>query len=242
MKPNKERYPRAFRMLVFALFIGLLVFPMAISTPYGPVIDSNTTEDPGEKQTGTLMNHTKGKITTVLFNLSQPNSDWKGYVGNISGTLVLDDANNNTLFEWSFTTLTGEVFATRASGTPTWTSISCADSGEVATENTFFSHGTDIDNITNTFDNGNHKQVIVGGNTISANSCSYSDYTYVSDAAQTSTFSEVLLHDGSNIVYTSVLEDDSTGFDGTSYDFQMILPDNGDTSINTAFYFYVELG
>ena len=58
------------------------------------------------------------------------------------------------------------------------------------------------------------------------------------------TFYEVLLTDGSNTVYASILEEaDTTGFDGNYYDFEMIVLEDGhgtDTS-TTDYYFWVEL-
>jgi hypothetical protein len=58
-----------------------------------------------------------------------------------------------------------------------------------------------------------------------------------------SDFEELLLYDGSYVVYAALLEDSITGFDGTEYDFQMILPDSGLEGSQTpeTYYFYVEL-
>ena len=70
----------------------------------------------------------------------------------------------------------------------------------------------------------------------------YSDYMYVNDAAQAVSFSEVLLGDGTNLIYTAVVENNVAGFDNNPYDFQMIVAEDGDDSANVAYYFYVELG
>jgi hypothetical protein len=38
-----------------------------------------------------------------------------------------------------------------------------------------------------------------------------------------------------------LLEQDATGFSGSTLDFQMIVGENGDTEEATNYYFYVEL-
>ncbi|RLE42642.1 hypothetical protein DRJ48_03100 [Candidatus Woesearchaeota archaeon] len=228
---------------LLVLLTAVAVFQFAASTPYGPTIDSATTEDPGTSTSGTKLNHSKGKITTVKFNVTQPNQDWKGYVGNITGVLVLDDAANYTLYQWDLTTITGEVYATRNSGSITWSNVDCANATHVSTEETAMGiSSSEDDSISNTFNNGNHPAFVVGTTSIAQNACNYSQYMYVNDAAQTTDFSEVLLSDGSYIIYTGILENKTQGFDGKRYDFELILAENGDSSTNQAYYFYVELG
>ena len=68
----------------------------------------------------------------------------------------------------------------------------------------------------------------------------------ITGSATDSTFQEVLLYDPDNtaLVFASILdEEDPTGFDGVSHDFQMlVLEDGHGTDIATrTYYFYVEL-
>ncbi len=53
----------------------------------------------------------------------------------------------------------------------------------------------------------------------------------------------MVLDDGSNIVYSSIIEDQSDGFDENDYDFQMLVPENGAEGFSgaTAYYVYVEV-
>ena len=97
------------------------------------------------------------------------------------------------------------------------------------------------DSIVNTFNEKSHLPFYAGLTEVTANSCN-STNLYV-NSAESSDFEQVLLYDGSNVIYTSLLEDSVTGFDGTQYDFQMILPEMGSTgwSSATAYYFYIEL-
>ena len=68
-------------------------------------------------------------------------------------------------------------------------------------------------------------------------------------------FEEVLLYDRpaplltnetilfGNVVYASIIQSDVSGFNGQTYDFEMILPERGFTgwTSSTAYYFYIEL-
>jgi len=56
-------------------------------------------------------------------------------------------------------------------------------------------------------------------------------------------FEEMVMYDGTSTVFATILEDQETGYDGTNYDFQMLVPDNGSASWTGAipYYVYVEL-
>ena len=60
----------------------------------------------------------------------QQDSKWKAYIGNVSGSLRLSDSNSQSIYEWTFTTITGEVFATR-NQTITWSGVKCIYPTEV---------------------------------------------------------------------------------------------------------------
>ena len=92
----------------------------------------------------------------------------------------------------------------------------------------------------------------VGEVTIGANEC-YSIRPYVNDTAQSSTFSELLLTDGSSlpnsrIIYGTFVKHNATAYNANAthnltYDFEMLVPEVGSDawSSSTAYYFYVEL-
>ena len=73
-------------------------------------------------------------------------------------------------------------------------------------------------------------------------------HTYVNSTAQSTRFEEVVLYDSpqlgnGNIVYATPLEQDYYGFNNQTFDFQMIVPENGAPGFSgaTAYYFYAEL-
>lgn len=260
-------------MLLFVIFISLIIFvSISSALPTGPTV---TVYGNSSKATaaGTKINSSVngtispgGFIFTTALNSLQQNTRWKAYVGNVTGTLTLDDAQDNTIFQWSLSTVTGEVYATRASGTINWSGINCTWRGERVpfynesnrtveeTENLALSHTNKDDNITTTFRYANHSQIVVGSIIIPKNTC-FALNTWQNDRAQVfadsnnANFTQVILYDGTNttngnIVYETKIENDMTGYRSDStYDFQILLPENGANgfSSSTAYYFYVEL-
>jgi hypothetical protein len=103
------------------------------------------------------------------------------------------------------------------------------------------------DRINTTFNDEtfNHWGFFVGGLQIATDSCEYSINPWVNDTANTANlFEEVLLYDGSNILYTSRIQNNLIGYrnDSTQYDFQMLVAENASSvSPRTNYYFYVEL-
>lgn len=261
-----------FLIILLSIFLSL-VLTAVHAVPIGPtvtILGNQSKASAVATKVNTTINGTispGGYIFTASLNSIQQNTRWKGYVGNVTGTLVLDDANDNRLFAWTLSTVTGEVYATRASGNINWTGINCtwiyegsrraneSNRSAEAAENAALSHTNKDDNITTTFSNTNHSSITIGSVVIGKNEC-FSAQTYQSGAAQVfansndANFTQVILYDGAfntsggNIVYETKIENDITGYRSDStYDFQMILPENGAVgfSSSTAYYFYVEL-
>lgn len=209
-----------------------------------------------------------GNITYLNMSTIVQTQTWQGYFGQITATITLDDANNNTMYDWSSAEPQGEIYASNSSSV-TWANIKCVNysaNGSVemnltTLESNYGLNPNDYDGFDETFDvSGNvtstgttrdtpHPQFWVGTINISSGSCPAVD-TYESDSASGTNFTEVLLTDNANLIFTTILEDDTTnvraditGYNGVSYDFQMLVVDDGhegDTSITT-YYFFVEL-
>ena len=139
---------------IFALI--LLGSTVAYAVPSGPVVTliANETKQPGA---ATIINTTGGSITTIRLNATTQNLRWKAYVGNVTGSLVLDDAGDNTIFDWSLTTFVGEIYATRSSSTINWSGINCTNSTVLGLENVLLNHTNPDDNITKTFNSQTHQ-------------------------------------------------------------------------------------
>ena len=237
-------------LLAVIALVMILIYSLPVyAIPAGPntltILGNTTSTVPGGQKVNSTINGSispGGFIFTAGLQSTQQNTRWKGYVGNVTGTLALDDASGNTLFQWSLTTITGEVYATRGSGNINWTGINCTWHGENSSsasnsfrvveeaENKAINHSNREDNITATFSLTNHSQIVVGSVIIPKNSC-FSVQTWQKDAVQSfadsdsANFTQVLLYDGTNnsvnktdytlrgnVVYEAKIESDVTGF------------------------------
>jgi len=232
-------------LILFIFVIAFLTFIMA--DPVGPdefVSVSNSTKAATGSQ---VWNISGGYISTFNLTATVQNTRWKAFVGNMTGSFTLDDATGSTIFDWTLSTVTGRIYATRNSSTVNWTGVNCSSIYYMEQENTWLSHSNADDNITATFDQTDHDGFSVGAVSISANSCPTLS-TYVSNQSQAQeadVFEEIVLRDNLNkTVYATILEEDETGYNGQEFDFQMLVPENGSAAwtSSTAYYIYVELG
>ena len=239
--------------IVLALILLSLYFSAAVPEGPGSIVTvSNTTRN---ISSAFVLNTSGGEITTVNINATQTNTRWKAFVGNVTGKLVLSNSGGSTLFDWSLTSVAGEVYATRNSTSINWNNINCTwgvtnnvtNRSVERTENYNLNHTSPDDNITATFNNRSHSSFTVGAVTFAQNYC-YSIYTYQNDSAQTTRYQEILLYSGTtaydgDLVYATVLESGIKGYDNRYYDFQMILPEKGLASwaSSTPYYFYAEV-
>ena len=230
-------------VILLALLLASLMAYGAVPEPSAPSdMDISSNESPAPS-VGPLINISGGTISRISFNTTTQNYRWKGFVGNISGRLVLGDAQSRALYDWDINTLTGEVYATRKSSLPDWESISCAQGQTISAEQRSLNISTNsTDSINRTFSKLTHDTFYVGTKEIEENTCQ-STALNVNGTSQSQYFQEVLLEDGSWLVYTSLLENSTYGFDNNSYDFQMIVAENAlqGSQPNEAYYFYVEL-
>ena len=240
------RKPTKISIGMLALVFLVASAMIAYATPSGPIVTfiSNETKQVAAAR---IINTSGGTITTMRLNATTQNPRWKAYVGNVTGSLVLDDANDNTVFDWTLTSVSGEIYATRSSASINWTGANCSNSTIISLEDKALNQTSRDDNITKTFSTQSHRGFFVGTREILQNTC-FSVHTYVNSTSQQSLFEEVILYDGTNdtngnIIYATPLEQDAYGFDNITYDFQMIVPEVGlpSWSSSTAYYFYVVL-
>jgi len=251
-------------IVVAALFVAALMAVNAI-VPLGP---STFTRGGDEKQDE--LAYPAGNTTAYAGNITQltihgitQTKHWQGYYGDVTGTIVLDDASNFTLYDWPNDEPKGEIYATVTVATPLWYTLACFDynagNGTVATpdmNNTYWEDFynftyNDVDGIDETFNITEHLAIDVGDAvTITADSCP-STYMHTNDTFQesdlTDKWSEVLLQDDAGqLIFVAIIENDDfanntdpQGFKGTPFtpDFQMIVAEDGTSrvagSINT---------
>ncbi len=204
-----------------------------------------------------------GNVTELNITGETITRHWAGLFGEVTGKITLEDANGNIFYDWTVANPQGEIYAARVNSVD-WTSIRCANSTERSNEDavvsanpdndedapsrTFLTYGTN-DGYTTT--NGHvgpgHPTFWVGSVQIDQNTC-YSAAMYNSSRLE-GEFWEVMLSDGSNVVYAATLansdsqDNGADGFDGTNHDFEMIVPENGTGTdvATTTYYLWIEL-
>jgi hypothetical protein len=227
-------------------FVSLLVLVKADPTGPDSAITPVSSTRYDLSTTGQTTPAQAGNVSEININGTSVTQTWQGYFGNITGRIVLGDSNNNTFYDWNLASPNGEIYATRKTSTPVWSSIACASLAQVQAEDTAIgAQAADADSVSSTFSNATvFSPFYVGVSTINqtAQDC-FATYSYNSTGAQSADFAEVLLHDSADIVYTAVISQDAMGFDGRTHDFQMLVGENGHNGdlSSTLYYFYLEL-
>jgi hypothetical protein len=239
--------------IVVVITLTILMATFVAGVPSGPSITYKSAST-SDRTAPTIESNSSiggGDIATILLSSQEQDDNWKAYVGNVSGTFVLEDSANYSIYEWALSTPTGEVYATRTSSAITWSNIMCANVTHVSQEEDNMGHTATFaptDSINQTFDDNtlDHWGFYAGPKQIVADSCVYSINPWINDSAQPTAdlFEEILLYDGSNLLYTSRIENNLIGYrnDSTQYDFQMLVAENATAGASrTDYYFYVEL-
>ena len=246
--------------------IGLVLLSYAVfAVPEGP---GQVTKGSNERRSGagtdnatagTAVQAQAGNVTALNINSTRITSRWQGYYGNVTGAITLDDAGNNTLYDWQIASPQGEIYASNgsASGAVTWADIFCFNytnnltAGQnrvqrfngTALESMIGASVSDRDSLNGTFNGTFTGSFSVGSTTISSTSGCRQVTLFVNDVYQTTDFVEVLLSDNNSIVFTALLEQDADGFQSGSatLDFELIVGENGDSTDAMNYYFFVEL-
>ncbi|MCF7910103.1 hypothetical protein K9L16_00330 [Candidatus Pacearchaeota archaeon] len=238
-----KKFGKLFLMSVLVMTFSL-TFVMAV-VPYGAgsVTQENTTTAPADEPA----NHSAiaGNVTEITITGFSTTQSWQGYFGNVSGTVQLADVDDNVMYNWSLASPEGEVYASTAD-TITWASMECFNfTADGATLETAFNISSDdVDGVNETFAANNHDLFYTNNIEIAENSCMSVQLYDSTGGSVDQNFEEVLLWDGSEVVFTSILEEASVdGFDNKDHDFQMLVLEDGhgtDTA-TTMYYFYIEL-
>ena len=239
-------------IVLLALFVFALMIKAVAAIPGGPnsitveKSEAGNLSNVGAKQ----VNAEAGNVTQLTINASILTTSWQGYYGNITGVITLTDGSGQTMYDWSGGTdfsPVGEIYAGNSSVT-SWSDVVCVNlngdgvpgqDGVNATvlEDYYGMSSTDTDGISETFQGTN--DITIGTTTL--NSCPATN-TYVNNASQSTKFNETLLTENATgtVIFATQVENDETGYDGSPWDFQMIVGENGAAG-TTPYYFYVEL-
>ena len=230
---------------------------MTWSTPTGPssisrVSDSRAdiTNDPITVQAQA------GNVTQLTITADQISQRWQGYYGNISGTIVLEDASNFTLFQWDtgVSNAQGEVYAA-ISTVSNWAEVYCANLStsqpgvnctgpgieclNITELQGKFGGAVDAsESITGTFQNLSNISI----HTRDLINCSAVHLFQNDSTSRDNTWAEVILWENNteNVIFASIIDNDEWGFNNRTWDFQMIVGANQTPQIYS-YNFYVEL-
>jgi hypothetical protein len=233
---------RVEKIMVVIIAILALTAITATADPTGPTgISTGSSSRYGLSTGSPPINAFAGNVTQLILNASSITQTWQGYFGNISGKIVLGNSGNKTLYDWNISTASGQVYASRGASI-TWTTINCTNAGNMTAEDAALGSTGKPDSVANTFQGTTHDEFFVGMVDIGADSCAS---TNLKDSdGFSANWQEVLLTDsGSNTVYTSLLNGNTLGYDGSNWDFQMLVGEdghNGNTG-TTPYFFWVEL-
>ena len=215
--------------LFAALLLVVLVTVMPASA--APVSTGNSTASGGD-------------ITEINFSdVTSSTLKWQGYFGNVtneSGENGLQLENSgNVMYSWDYdlSNLAGNIFATLddAMDITRWGQLGSATPDDIDTAYNFTSSNSDSAN--NTFSSS--ETLTIAGNSVNG------PYVQTYNATLVPTWKTVALSrlDGSNMtdfVFAGMIDSNQEAFDGTTKDFQMVVPVNASVSPQT-YYFYVEL-
>ncbi len=182
------------------LLVGLVLaagFVAAVSEPEGPSTINVGTVSRRIAWPTSSKSAEAGNITTLTVYGKTVTQSWQGFVGNVTGLVVLEDSRNFTLYNWSMPNPRGEIYATYLSSVD-WSTglVKCWDwtithdasylqrgeyegwSSLTDDEDNFPDTETlgmsvdDVDAINDTFSTSiNHDAFYVGGQSITANTC-----------------------------------------------------------------------
>ncbi|MBN1544878.1 hypothetical protein JW898_05460 [Candidatus Woesearchaeota archaeon] len=197
-----------------------------------------------------------GNVTQLSIIGNTVTQTWQAYYGNISGTITLDDALNNTIYNWDLASPEGEIYASEYPVDFTYGNIFCYDLN--ATDDEYSDFNTlaeyeallgladdDADGIDETFIEDTGYDMFYVGSKLINETCPTTQMYDNNEVQDPNHFQEVLLYDNTSnkLIYTAIIEQDVLGFDNQYWDFEMIVGENGhdgDTT-TTTYYFYVEL-
>jgi hypothetical protein len=254
------------------LLLGMFVLPSAIAvTPNGANVVRINSSTAAASVAGSD-NAIAGNITSINLWSRSTTQAWQGYFGNVTGVIQLADGSGNTMYNWSQASPRGEVYAS-TNQTIFWTNIQCFNYSATGTYTNEAGNGGqtnkfgtnlstlqtiygisnnasnyDPDSINGTFNllgAGTHAQFFTANKQFSVGQCQNTRIYDSTGAGVAGKFEEVLQYEpvSASVIFTSLLNQDVSGFDSKTHDFEMLVPENGhgtDTS-TTPYYFYVEL-
>ncbi len=224
---------------LFAILFAGFVTAQPLGVEEVEVGESSRASDNESLFEPTQVDAQAGNVTELSLHGLSVTRFWQGFYGNITGSIILADGSGNNFYDWNVSVPTGQVYASRNNAV-SWDTVECPEPADItAEEGSLNQSASDPDSITNTFTAVNHPSFDVAGEAISG--CPTTQ-AYNASGEQGEAFWQVLLKAGTDIVYTTIIEDTSPeGFDGRPWHFQLLVGEDGTNDQTTGYYFYLEL-
>lgn len=198
-----------------------------------------------------------GNVTELIIFGEQQSDHWVGVYGNITGEITLDDANNWTMYEWGGITYPeGEVYAANET-VVSWGDIMCINLSDMTPgfnctgtgedclnvtelERHFGMDPDDADGFDETF-NTTLESIIVGTRTLY--NCPKTNLYVNGTIPSENDWNETILtiNNTATVIFTGIIQDDLQGYNNQTWDFQLMLTDDGSDEVPTTYYMYIEL-
>ncbi|MBN2422267.1 hypothetical protein JXB41_03500 [Candidatus Woesearchaeota archaeon] len=237
MKERAKQYTKQYKILSVLMLVIILGAVLVSGDPTGADL---TQGDSSRRvnQTVTSLNAQAGNVTALNIDQVKITEVWQGFYGNVSGRITLDNADNETFYDWTAGTTQGEILASRTV-VSSWTNIDCSSVTFRENEDTALGiTSTWTDSINSTF-NSTSTPTFQIGNSGDLSSC---NGVQAYNNAGAGTFWNTLINVSTTPVYVSIINNDQNAFngDGTA-DFELLVPTNYSEGGVATYYFYVEL-
>jgi len=259
-------------MLLVAILCFIIVFEASSIIAIEPSGSSVT-----EERTETAPADTAGSHEAQAGNVTELNivgysvtQSWTGYFGNVTGTIHLGDANDNTFYNWTQVNPQGEVYASMNQSI-TWSNVQCFNFSATGNysgyatetpgstslfgtnltqlESQFNIVSDDVDGVDETFTlsgAGTHDLFYTANLEFAEGECLNTRIFGDTGEGTNDEFEEALLYEPttSSVIFASILEESNVlGFDALDHDFEMVVLEDGhgtDTE-TTSYYFFMEI-
>ena len=171
---------------------------------------------------------TAGGTTEANVSATLSTSRWAGFYGSITASIVLADASSNWFRNWTVSDVSGAFVYGSNVTNPDFATLAAADNTDMPS---WLTTSGASDNFANTF-NAQESQTF-NSQAITAN------YTYTYNNAGTNTFKTYSLKSGTDLIWAALAQNDVTGYNSKTVDYQLLVPVDGTTS--TTYYFFLEL-
>jgi hypothetical protein len=252
MKQKNRFRTEKFILIAFTILI-LTSIVLAETTPEGPSILELNSSRRTPAQASTL-DAQAGNVSVISLSGTSSTQTWQGYVGNITGTIVLDNSAGNSLYVWNISDVEGEVYASESTIDFSYGNVECYNYTKTggsyvnlsSYETSLGLDSDDADGVDETFVAGTTYDFFYAGTNFINSDCPETQLLNSSGQKNPDQFQEVLLYDltSNNVIYTAIIEETGQlGYDGSIWDFQMIVGENGrdGNTDTTTYYFYVEI-